>query len=166
MGTVTPAAANVPSGVASSVRPASGNWQPTANAQASANTMGPSNLNSPATSGGAFQPLGNSSNPATAPRDAYGHDPQYRWLKGKLEYSQSSGRWKLRYIPVDGTTDDYGGSVELPDANRLGGLQPGDLVTVEGRVTGNAATSSHANGKSVGTGSFAPSYAIDRIAKQ
>ncbi len=58
----------------------------------------------------------------------YGYDPQYHWLKGKLEYSQSTRSWRLRYIPPDGNTDSYGGSVVLADNSQLAGLQPGDAV--------------------------------------
>jgi hypothetical protein len=90
------------------------------------------------------------------PPAGFGYDPQYRWLKGKLEYSQATQTWRLRYIPPDGATDNYGGSVILSDASRLGGLKPGDLVYAEGTPGAAGAT----------TGSFAPTYALQRIAKQ
>jgi hypothetical protein len=90
------------------------------------------------------------------PAAGFGYDPQYRWLKGKLEYSQATQTWRLRYIPPDGATDNYGGSVILSDAARLGGLKPGDLVYAEGTPGTAGAT----------TGSFAPIYALQRIAKQ
>lgn len=65
----------------------------------------------------------------------YGHDPQYRWLRGKLEYSQMDRQWKLRYIPIDGETDDFGGSVVLPDPAVLAGYERGEFVEVRGRVS-------------------------------
>jgi hypothetical protein len=96
--------------------------------------------------------------PTTAdqPAAGFGYDPQYRWLKGKLEYSQATQTWRLRYIPPDGATDNFGGSVILSDASRLGGLKPGDLVYAEGTTGAANAT----------TGSFAPIYTLQRIAKQ
>lgn len=67
---------------------------------------------------------------------SYGFDPSYAWLRGKLEYSQIDRRWKLRYIPVDGTTDQYGGSVVIANEAALAGAERGDFVAVRGRVTG------------------------------
>jgi len=90
------------------------------------------------------------------PAAGFGYDPQYRWLKGQLEYSQATQTWRLRYIPPDGATDNFGGSVILSDASRLGGLKPGDLVYAEGTPGASGAT----------TGSFAPIYTLQRIAKQ
>jgi hypothetical protein len=89
-------------------------------------------------------------------RSSYGYDPQYHWLKGKLEYSQTTHVWRLRYIPPDGTTDSYGGSVVLPDATKLNGLNTGDFVTITGSVGRSSADQS----------SFAPQYNLDRIQKQ
>lgn len=73
-----------------------------------------------------------SETPARDPR--YGCDPEYRWLKGRLEYSQVDRRWKLRYIPIDGTTDDFGGSVVLTDTPLLSGYERGDFVELHGRL--------------------------------
>jgi hypothetical protein len=64
----------------------------------------------------------------------YGYDPNYAWLRGKLEYSQVDRQWKLRYIPVEGDNDDYGGSVVLSNSAALSGYERGDLVEVHGRV--------------------------------
>jgi hypothetical protein len=86
----------------------------------------------------------------------YGYDSQYHWLKGKLEYSQSTNTWRLRYIPPDGATDNYGGSVVLSDGTKLNGLHPGDLVYAQG--TPVAASGSQ--------GSFAPLYNLAQIQKQ
>jgi hypothetical protein len=98
--------------------------------------------------------------PSASPSDSgsgYAYDSQYRSLKGKLEYSQSTHEWRLRYIPPDGnSTDNYGGSVILADAGKLKGLQAGDFVAVQGSA-----------GTPGGTpGSFAPLYNVDRIQKQ
>jgi len=78
----------------------------------------------------------------------YGFAPDYRWLQGTLEYSRIDRQWKLRYIPIDGDTDDYGGSVLLPDSAELADLEPGAFVRVEGQI---------AAGRGDDTG-FAPLY--------
>jgi hypothetical protein len=87
----------------------------------------------------------------------YAYDPDYRWLRGRLEHSQANGAWKLRYIPIDGTTDRFGGSVELDGDASLAGYRTGEFVTVEGTLD---SASPHA-------GRFAPLYhpaAIRRLA--
>ncbi len=67
---------------------------------------------------------------------AYGYDPSYGWLRGRLEYSASQQQWKLRYIPIDGATDQFGGSVVLAAGAATQGLRAGDFVTAQGRVVG------------------------------
>ncbi len=67
---------------------------------------------------------------------AYAYDPAYGWLRGRLEYSASQRQWKLRYIPIDGTTDQFGGSVVLADGTPTQGLRAGDFVTAQGHVIG------------------------------
>jgi len=81
----------------------------------------------------------------------FGHDATYRRLRGKLEYLQSSGDWKLRYIPIDGATDDYGGSVVISNPEALGHVTPGEYVAVEGEVIASA-----------GDGSFSPIFKLAR----
>jgi len=83
----------------------------------------------------------------------YGHDPEYRWLRGKLEYSEREGRWKLRYIPIDGATDDHGGSVVLVDVSKLSGYERGDFVEVHGEI-------GRRTGEEQG---FAPDFKISRL---
>lgn len=84
----------------------------------------------------------------------YGYESNYQWIKGELEYLRSTRTWKLRYIPIDGDTDEYGGSVEIANADLLAGYQPGDHVTLHGRITREPDDA----------GSFAPLYTIDRAA--
>ena len=86
-------------------------------------------------------------------RARYAHDPQYRWLRGRLEYSHIARRWKLRYIPIDGATDDFGGSVVLSDTTLLSGYERGQLVEVRGKL-GSMAPDDH---------SYAPDYEIHHI---
>lgn len=86
----------------------------------------------------------------------YGYDSQYRWVKGKLEYSQTSRAWRLRYIPPDAANDNYGGSVILSDASKLGGLQNGEYVVAYGAIGPAAADN----------GSFAAMYHVTRVERQ
>lgn len=97
--------------------------------------------------------------PATrraGPRGQFNHDPGYQALSGKLEYSASTRLWKLRYIPIDGETDAYGGSVVLADSQLLDGFRPGEFVAVRGRV---------ASDRPAGKG-FAPRYEVDNLERQ
>jgi len=87
-----------------------------------------------------------------AAQGRYGYDPKYQWLRGRLEYSQIDRRWKLRYIPIDGQTDRYGGSVILADEKLLAGCERGDFVEVQGRV-----------GKHDPRKGFAPEYKVSAL---
>ena len=83
--------------------------------------------------------------------ERYAFDRAYLWLKGQLEYSLVDRRWKLRYIPIDGETDHYGGSVVL-EGEIPAEFQPGDFVVVRGALSGDAAPAH-----------FAPNYRFDSI---
>lgn len=87
----------------------------------------------------AFAGTGSStSSPATSSGSAggrYHHADDYQSLRGRLEYSPSQKRWKLRYIPIDGQTDKFGGSVVLQKAPDLGRFKTGDYVAASGRIT-------------------------------
>lgn len=89
----------------------------------------------------------------TSPALRYGHDPAYAWLRGRLEYSDIAKRWKLRYIPIDGQIDQYGGSVVLGDTSLLSGLERGDCVEVHGKLLPNAK----------GDWGYAPVYEVAQI---
>lgn len=82
----------------------------------------------------------------------YAHTPAYDTLRGRLEYSQSSHQWKLRYIPTSGQTDAYGGSVVLSDVSSLKSYAPGDMVAVRGRLASTGETPD-----------FSPAYQVDAI---
>jgi hypothetical protein len=71
--------------------------------------------------------------PATA-RGKYGYEQGYGVLRGKLEYSQTDRRWKLRYIPIDCEMDGYGGSVVLSNEAAVTGFERGEMVEVRGKV--------------------------------
>jgi hypothetical protein len=91
--------------------------------------------------------------PAPPRRKRHAFDPAYAWLQGRLEHSRASQQWKLRYIPIDGRTDDFGGSVIVSNPEALGDLAEGDFVRVEGSLV---------EGESNGA-SFSPLYRIERI---
>ena len=92
--------------------------------------------------------------PAEQPGTTYGYDPDYKTLRGKLEYSAATGRWKLIYLPPEGPIDEYGGTVVLPDPAQLNGFEAGQFVTAQGTFTPPA------------SGSGAPMFAIQRIKRQ
>lgn len=80
----------------------------------------------------------------------FGHAVDYGWVKGKLEYLQSKKQWKLRYIPIDGETDEYGGSVILDDKADLRNYRPGDFVALQGEL----------DAETTEQGTYAPLYRV------
>jgi hypothetical protein len=86
------------------------------------------------------------------PTSRYGHAGDHSWLKGRLEYSQAKRQWKLRYIPIDGQADQYGGSVELSKTSLLSGFERGDYVEVNGRLT-----------ESTASDDYSPEYELTQI---
>jgi hypothetical protein len=90
---------------------------------------------------------------AASAAGAYRHEQSYAALGGKLEYSQRTRQWKLRYIPIDGTTDQFGGSVVLADSAKLEGFKPGDFVNVRGGISAG----------SQDTRAFSPRYELSQI---
>jgi hypothetical protein len=89
---------------------------------------------------------------AVGQESAYAFAPDYTSLSGRLEYSHSLRQWKLRYIPIDGQTDSYGGSVVLGDSADLAAFKPGDQVSVRGSLAGGPSA-----------GGFSPRYRLDRV---
>jgi hypothetical protein len=92
---------------------------------------------------------------AAALRNNYARGDNYETLRGRLEFSQVDRRWKLRYVPIDGQTDQYGGSVILSDPNVLRGCERGDFVEVRGKL-------GETNPKKEG---FAPVYQVAELKK-
>lgn len=93
---------------------------------------------------------------AAEPPGRFSHADDYSLLEGRLEFSQKHRLWKLRYIPLDGVTDAYGGSVNLGEAPDLNDYHEGDFVIVRGEVKAPAATAR----------SFAPTFAIASVTRQ
>jgi hypothetical protein len=61
----------------------------------------------------------------------YGHDPNYHWLVGTLDYSRIQDAWVLRYGSYE-AEDRYGGCVTLVAPGRGVALKQGQTVRVEG----------------------------------
>ncbi len=76
----------------------------------------------------------NELSPARETVDRYGYDPQYRWLRGQLEFEPTSQQWQLRYLPGQGSSDQFGGRLSIANPVVLGNLQPGDHLQVQGRL--------------------------------
>ena len=88
-----------------------------------------------------------------SPLVRYDYSGDYGRLRGQLEFSAISQRWKLRYIPIDGRSDDFGGSVLILNPETLSGCQRGDFVEVRGRLDTNGTDDRH----------FTPEYEIAEI---
>ncbi len=96
----------------------------------------------------------NNANSSAGGRGNYDYDSKYSWLRGQLDYSQSERRWKLRYIPITGETDDFGGSVIL-SGQGLDNFRSGEFVTVQGQL----------DQQEVERGGFAPLFHVQKISK-
>ena len=65
-------------------------------------------------------------------RGRFGWADDYSRLRGQLEYLEGDRCWKLRYIPIDRKTDDFGGSVVIKDSKSISGFERGDFVEIQG----------------------------------
>jgi hypothetical protein len=93
--------------------------------------------------------------PGTAADSNYAFDPDYRWLRGKLDYSAVLRRWKISYQKPHGETDSFGGSAVLDNIEKLGEYQRGDYVEVHGSFKQGAD----------GNWGYAPEFHIESIKK-
>ena len=78
-------------------------------------------------------PQGSQVVPAVATGPNFGHDPNYRWLVGTLDYSRIQRGWLLRYTPIE-EDDRYGGCVALVAPDREMHFKRGQTVRVEGAL--------------------------------
>jgi|GEM_PF-5656357 len=85
-----------------------------------------------------------------------GYADDYAWLRGQLDFSAIDRRWKVRYIPIDGATDRFGGSVQLVDHAELSNFKSGDWVEVRGRLGRTTAADR----------GYAPPYEVRKIERQ
>jgi hypothetical protein len=65
------------------------------------------------------------------PAPRFGHDPNYRWLVGTVEYCRFEQAWLLRYVSVE-EDDRYGGCVTLVASDPKIRFKAGQTVRVEG----------------------------------
>lgn len=65
----------------------------------------------------------------------YGWADDYTRLRGQLEYLEADRCWKLRYIPIDRESDDFGGSVLIKDSASLSGFERGNFVEIRGQIS-------------------------------
>lgn len=72
--------------------------------------------------------------PVSESPERFGFDPQYHWLRGQLQQSSTTGQWELRYVPSGVNADQFGGNVLISNPQVLGNLQPGEYVSVQGRL--------------------------------
>ncbi len=86
----------------------------------------------------------------------FGHDANFQWVRGQLEYSEATNQWKLRYIPIQQSPDQFGGSVLIANPQVLGGVRPGEHVQLRGRL--------HSRGTSSQV--FAPIYTVSIVQRQ
>jgi uncharacterized protein (TIGR03000 family) len=63
----------------------------------------------------------------------FGHDPNYHWLVGTLDYSQIQRAWLVRYAPQR-EEDRHGGCVTLQGLGSMNNFHSGQRVLVEGRL--------------------------------
>lgn len=106
-----------------------------------------------ATAIGKAQPIARGTRNSPDPLGNFGYSTDYRRLRGRLEYLEKQQLWKLRYIPIDGPTDQYGGSVVFEESDALARFKPGDFVEVRGELAERTQA-----GKD-----FAPGYQIAEI---
>ena len=88
-------------------------------------------------------------------KSRYGHSKDYTSLRGQLEYSASNRVWKIRYIPIHGQQDAYGGEFVLSDPAKLEAFQSGDYVTIKGAIVAAGASTGNTGG---------PQYAPNQVA--
>jgi len=81
-----------------------------------------------------LQPVSGTQLPGNPPASThYGYDAVgYKWLKGQIDYDDSTGTYYLIYNLTPPANDVYGGEIALMDHGELKSLTPNDFVLVEG----------------------------------
>ena len=62
-----------------------------------------------------------------------GHDPNYNWFQGRLEYVESDRAWHLTYDDAPTAADQLGGDITLSNDVKLKPQDNGAIVRVSGR---------------------------------
>ena len=73
--------------------------------------------------------------PARARSIPFGHDPQYRWIQGTVDFDDASNTWSVMYDDHPDDKDQLGGDLTLADHPKLRTLRPGDVVRFEGMIS-------------------------------
>ncbi len=159
MGTSTPFVYSPPAietqGFPNTVQPAQYTATPTP--AAASDGFRPQGSSQQATAAATVEPI-----PAQAPGTPqedparFGFDGSYATLRGQLQYYPQTGYWGVRYIPLQGTPDHYGGVAVISNPEILGGLQPGEFLLIQGFME------PHDNGD----GTFVPSDTVQGIQRQ
>lgn len=69
---------------------------------------------------------------------AYGHDPQFQWVKGVVEFDEPSKTWVIMYDNNPQPSDPYGGELTLADDPSLKRLRTEDKVMIDGALDEDA----------------------------
>jgi hypothetical protein len=81
-----------------------------------------------------FRPASNTVATSIPRPNPYDYDRQkYTWLRGVVDYDNEHQTWHIIYNLKPDKDDRYGGSSTLANSPQLSGLQPNDIVLVEGR---------------------------------
>ena len=84
----------------------------------------------------------------------YGHDPEFTWVQGKVEFDKATKTWYITYDDHPPASDQLGGDLPLADHPMLARLRTGDMVRMEGAIDESEAD---ARGK--------PVYQVSRFKK-
>ena len=102
-----------------------------------------------------FRPASNSVTTTTARPNPYDYDREkYTWLRGVVDFDDEQQTWHIIYNLKPNKHDRYGGSSTLASSPQLKGLQPNDIVLVEGRFDPSAPDN-------IGK----PTYQVDHVAR-
>jgi hypothetical protein len=75
----------------------------------------------------------------------FGVARNYEWLRGRLEYAEAIGQWRIRYLSPEQSPDPYGGVVAIDNPQVLANLRSGDFVAVQGELLEAGASSQFAS---------------------
>ena len=64
----------------------------------------------------------------------FGHEPQFRWIRGVASKDQSTGIWSVVYAATPDRKDPYSGHLSLEKSPMLEQLSEGEIVQVSGQL--------------------------------
>jgi hypothetical protein len=74
---------------------------------------------------------------ARSAREIYGHDPDFEWVQGVVEFDEISKTWLIMYNDKPRKSDQLGGELTIADDPLLVRLRNGDVVRCEGTLDPN-----------------------------